>query len=46
MSDEVDLDKGNVTVIGHISIRDPDSGEVIVRQRDIAFERRDESRDC
>jgi hypothetical protein len=28
------MDTGNVTIIEHIVIRDPDSGEVILRQRD------------
>ena len=32
-------DEGHVTIIGHISIRDPDTGEVILRQRDKTFEK-------
>ncbi len=33
-SDQVD-DKNNVTIISHILIRDPDTGEVIVKKRDV-----------
>lgn len=38
MTDEplepIEFDKGNVTVISHICIRDPDTGEIILSQRD------------
>jgi hypothetical protein len=37
--DDCKIDKTNVVVIGHISIRDPDTGEVILRQRDKTFEK-------
>ena len=33
-SDQVD-DKNNVTIISHILIRDTDTGEVIVKKRDV-----------
>lgn len=37
--DDCKIDKTKVAVIGHISIRDPDTGEVILRQRDKTFEK-------
>lgn len=33
MSDDF-KDHGNATVIGHIRIRDPDTGEIILNKRD------------
>lgn len=32
--DKSQLDQSTTTLIGHICIRDPDTGEIIVRQRD------------
>lgn len=28
------IDKGTVSVIAHVTIRDPDSGEIILKRRD------------
>ena len=36
-------DKGNVMIIGHITIRDPDSGEVILKKRDKNDEKKDKA---
>ncbi len=35
MNDDDVKDDGNVTIIGHIHIRDPDSGITILKKRDI-----------
>lgn len=34
-----------IEMIGHISIRDPDTGEVILRQRDQIFEKATDDHD-
>jgi hypothetical protein len=39
MSKDTVDDSGNVTVIAHLCIRDPDTGEVIVRKRDRTIEK-------
>jgi hypothetical protein len=33
--DENPIDHGNVEIISHICIRDPDTGHIILRKRDI-----------
>lgn len=33
-SSDSTIDESRVTMISHISIRDPDTGEIILRQRD------------
>lgn len=45
MKQETEVDNGNVTVIAHLCIRDPDTGEVIVRQRDKAIEKEHAAKD-
>ncbi len=40
MNNDKPLDQTTVMVIGHICIRDPDTGEIIMRQRDIAPEKK------
>jgi hypothetical protein len=40
MKTEPTIDKSNVTIISHILIRDPDSGEILVKQRDTATEKK------
>jgi hypothetical protein len=38
-------DQSNVSTIGHICIRDPDTGEVILHRRDITVEKKPENDD-
>ena len=37
--DNQDIDEGNVAIIAHVSIRDPDTGEIILRRRDKPIEK-------
>jgi hypothetical protein len=41
-NDNKPLDELPVTLIGHICIRDPDTGEIIVRKRDLALDQPDD----
>jgi len=43
MDKQPKLDQSNVSTIGHICIRDPDTGEVILHQRDITVEKKPEN---
>jgi hypothetical protein len=45
MTDNPKLDEATVTMIGHLSIRDKDTGEVILRQRDKPFEKTTDEHD-
>lgn len=45
MNNEIEVDSGNVTVIAHLCIRDPDTGEVILRQRDKTIEKEQGEKD-
>ncbi len=38
--DDPMLDRGNITVVSHVLIRDRDTGEILVNQRDSIFTRR------
>jgi hypothetical protein len=39
------LDPSNVNVIGHLIIRDPDTGKVILRQRDKESKKNNDNKD-
>lgn len=43
--DDSKLVEITIVAIGHLSIRDPDTGEVILRQRDKTFEKATDDHD-